>query len=74
MALADTAPAHDTDYARGVVLVLTAGVMWSIAGVVVRLMHDVTEWQILLYRSLALIATLSIFIALRNRGQGGEID
>ena len=65
MSAVETAPVHDQHYARGVVLVLLAGTAWSIAGLVVRLMHDVSEWQILLYRSLALVATLLVYIALR---------
>jgi len=59
---------HDQRYAKGVVLVLIAGCFWSIAGLVVRLMHDASEWQILFYRSLALVITLLVYIGLKNRG------
>ncbi len=59
---------HDQHYAQGVVLVLIAGCFWSIAGLVVRLMHDATEWQILFYRSLALVVTLLLYVGARNRG------
>jgi drug/metabolite transporter (DMT)-like permease len=69
MAIAQLLPAHDDPaYARGVALVLLAGVFWSIAGLVVRLIDDANEWQILFYRSVTLIAVLAAYIALRNRG------
>lgn len=58
----------NTDYRNGVFLVLIAGTFWSFAGLVVRLMENVIEWQILLYRSIALIATLLTYIAIKNRG------
>lgn len=58
----------DSAHGRGVALVLTAGVFWSIAGLVVRLMEGASEWQILFYRSLALVVTLLTYIAMANRG------
>jgi drug/metabolite transporter (DMT)-like permease len=51
-----------------VVLVLAAGCFWSVAGLVVRLMQEATEWQILFYRSVALVITLLLYLAIRNRG------
>ena len=48
---------------RGVVLVLTAGVCWSIAGLAVRLIEFATEWSILFHRSLALAAFLLTYMA-----------
>ena len=69
MAVSAPVATHDEHYARGVTLVLIAGCFWSIAGLVVRLMHEATEWQILFYRSLALVVTLLIFIGLRNHGK-----
>ncbi|MCH8154873.1 MAG: hypothetical protein IH786_06365 [Proteobacteria bacterium] len=51
------------------VLVLVSGCVLSIAGIVVRLMDSANEWQILFYRSLSLIATLLLVLALRNRGR-----
>jgi len=67
MAVAQSLPLNsDPAYSRGVVLVLLAGVCWSIAGLVVRLIHDAGEWTILFYRSLALVLILVLYIALRN--------
>ena len=58
-------------YLQGVVLVLLAGTIWSTAGIVVRAMDAATGWQIIFYRSAALIPTLLVLIALRNRGRVG---
>ena len=66
---APAAPARDPLYLRGVGLVLVSGCVLSIAGIVVRLMDSANEWQILFYRSLSLIATLLLVLALRNRGR-----
>ena len=61
---------HDTQgmHLRGVVLVLVAGTFWSISGIVVRLIDHAQPWQIVLYRSLTLMLTLSAWIAYRQRG------
>ncbi len=64
MAIADATFSH-AEHRRGVMLVLSAGVFWSIAGLLVRLMESASEWQILMYRSLALCLTLSLYLALR---------
>lgn len=60
----------DPLYRRGLSLVLLAGCFMSIGGLGVRLIHGANEWQILFYRSLALIVTLVLVIALRSRGRG----
>ncbi len=69
MAVTQTIATHDSNYAKGVALVLIAGCFWSISGLVVRLMHEATEWQILFYRSSALVITLLVYISLRSRGK-----
>ncbi len=57
-----------SDRARGVTLVLTAGVFWSFAGLAVRLIEDANEWQILFFRSVSLVAFLSLyFIVVRRK-------
>lgn len=58
----------ERDYRKGVLLVILAGTMWSIAGVVIRLMENIHEWQILFYRSTALVITLLIYLSLTTRG------
>ena len=40
----------------------------SIGGIGVRLVESADAWQILFYRSLALIATLLVVVSYRNRG------
>ena len=56
------------DYSRGVALVLLAGCIWSIAGVVMRYMENANEWQVLFYRSLTLSVFLFFYIGFRYRG------
>ena len=54
-------------HVRGVVLVLVAGGFLSIGGLVIRLIEAADEWQILFYRSIALVATLLAVLAVRQR-------
>jgi drug/metabolite transporter (DMT)-like permease len=61
-------PVRAAPYYRGVALVLLAGVFLSIGGLGVRLIEAASEWQILFYRSLALVPTLLAVLAWRNRG------
>ena len=56
-------------YRRGVVLVLSAGVCWSLAGIGIRLIETASVWQILFYRSLALTPFLLLVITLRGQGK-----
>ncbi len=49
-------------------LVVLAGLLMSIGGIGVRLIESADAWQILFYRSLALIATLLVVLGIRNRG------
>ncbi len=51
---------------KGVGLVLLAGVFWSTAGIIVRLIESANEWQIVFYRSLALVLTLLVVLVVRN--------
>jgi hypothetical protein len=63
---------RDVDYLRGVALVLLAGVLWSIGGVLVRWVEAASAWQIIFYRSFALALTLVLVIAIRHRGRLGN--
>lgn len=56
-------------YRRGVVLVLLAGSLWSTMGIGVRLMEVAIVWQILFYRSVALVPFLFVIITLRSGGR-----
>lgn len=62
----------DPLYVRGVVLVLLAGSFWSLGGLFVRLIEGADAWQIILYRSLALVASLLLLIAIRSEGRIGR--
>jgi drug/metabolite transporter, DME family len=64
-------PAESAGYARGVALVAFAGVFWSLGGILVRWIEAASAWQIIFYRSLALVLTLLAIIALRHRGRVG---
>ena len=63
-----TAVTRDPLYLRGVVLVMIAGTFWSLGGISVRLIESAGPWQILTFRSLALVATLGIVLCARYRG------
>lgn len=62
------APMSALTYGRGVMLVLLAGVFWSTMGLGIRTMEVANVWQILFYRSCALVPFLFILIAVRSRG------
>lgn len=57
----------DPVHLRGVALVATAGVFWSLGGVLVRWIEAADPWQIIFYRSLALALTLLAVLGLRHR-------
>ena len=46
----------------GVLLVLGGVTCWSLGGVLVRLTEGIDAWQIILYRSLILLAAMSLWI------------
>jgi len=58
-----------TAYRWGLFLVLSSGICWSTGGLCVRLIDQATVWQILFYRSIAMVGLLFIALALRSRGQ-----
>ncbi len=58
-------------YRRGLSLMFTATLFTSIAGVVLRLVEEADGWQVLFYRSAALVVTLLPFIAWRYGAGAG---
>jgi drug/metabolite transporter, DME family len=58
-------PAHG----RGVALALLGALFWSLSGLMVRLTEAAGPWQIVLYRSVAMTATLLLLLAVRHRGR-----
>jgi len=61
-------PGSGLSYRRGVVMVVSAGLVWSTMGLGIRLMEVANVWQILFYRSLAMAPFLFFIIAVRSRG------
>ncbi|MHA1599809.1 MAG: DMT family transporter [Alphaproteobacteria bacterium] len=57
------------NYRQGVFLVLLAGVCWSTMGLGIRYMEIANVWQILFYRSWALMPFLLLIITLRSGGK-----
>ncbi|MFM2354308.1 MAG: hypothetical protein RLZZ528_44 [Pseudomonadota bacterium] len=58
----------DISYRKGVALVIVAALMWSLMGLLIRLVGDVGTWQVLFYRSLGMIPVLFAVIAWRSGG------
>lgn len=56
-------------YRTGVLLVLAAGVVWSLMGLMIRLIDDADTWQILFYRSAGMAPVLALFVTIRSGGQ-----
>ncbi len=56
-------------YRRGLMLVLLAGLCWSTMGLGIRFMEQANVWQILFYRSCALVPFLFFIISVRSRGK-----
>ena len=48
-------------------MVLLAGVFWSTSGLIYRLIEQATSWQVLFYRSLALLIMLTLLLGFRYR-------
>jgi drug/metabolite transporter (DMT)-like permease len=53
-------------YLWGVVMVATAGALWSLIGVVIKLLEDMDTWQVLFWRSAGMIPVLAAFVLWRN--------
>ena len=62
----DSVTPKEHAHLKGISLVLLAGVFWSTAGIIVRLIESAHEWQIVFYRSLALVLTLLVVLVARN--------
>jgi DME family drug/metabolite transporter len=55
-------------YGTGVVMVLTAGVLWSLNGLMIRQIEVAGPWAVLAWRSLAMAPVLLVFLAWRSGG------
>lgn len=56
-------------YFQSVAMVIAAAVLWSLMGLVIRLMGDAGTWQVLFYRSLGMVPVLVFVIWRRSEGQ-----
>jgi drug/metabolite transporter, DME family len=59
---------QDAAWRRGVVMVMAAGALWSLAGLLVRSMEAASAWQILFVRSTAVAVTVLAVLLWRYRG------
>jgi drug/metabolite transporter (DMT)-like permease len=59
---------RDSAYRRGVVMVMAAGALWSLAGPLVRSMEAAGAWQILFVRSTTVVVTVLAVLLWRYRG------
>ena len=66
------APVGKRRHATGVILVLAAGVMLSIAGITLRHIESASGWQILFYRSLTFCIVIALWLTLRYRARVGR--
>ena len=55
-------------YRQGVALVVLAALMWSLMGLMIRLVGDASTWHVLFYRSLGMIPVLFALITWRSGG------
>ncbi|MXX64619.1 MAG: DMT family transporter [Acidimicrobiia bacterium] len=51
---------------KGIMLVATAGALWSTLGLGVRIMDSSTPWQILFYRAVPQLVFITIWVAMRR--------
>ncbi|WWE61802.1 DMT family transporter [Parasalinivibrio latis] len=58
---------QSTCYRRGVMLVLFAGLLWSLGGVGIRMIEAVDGWQIIFFRSAGMALFILIAIVIRSR-------
>ena len=61
----------NSDYRRGIALVVTGAALWSLMPLAIRQMGDAGAWQVLFYRSVALIPFLYWVVHRRSGGRTG---
>ena len=67
-------------YLTGALLIILAGVIWSVQGVLIRQIHEAGSWAVLFWRSVGMIPVLLLWLgprqaipALRSTGAAGAI-
>lgn len=61
--------AFQVSHRWGMVLVLAAGFVWSLNGLLLRVVGDAGTWQVLFYRSAGMVPVLFLWVALGSAGQ-----
>ncbi len=56
-------------YATGAGLIVLAGVLWSVQGLIIRNIHEAGSWAILFWRSAGMIPVLLAWIAVKSGGR-----
>ncbi len=56
----------------GMTLVLAAGTVWSLNGLILRMVGDAGTWQVLLYRSIGMVPVLFLWVSLVSGGQPAQ--
>lgn len=61
-------------YLMGATLVFLAGLLWSVQGLIIRLIEDAGPWTVLFWRSAGMVPVLLIWLGISSRGRVlGEI-
>ncbi len=68
-----TAAGSQAAILRGRIFVLLSGAGMSLGGLFIRSIEQADEWQILFWRSLAIVSALLIFMSARSRGRLGGL-
>lgn len=59
----------DSAGSRGILIVVLAGVIWSLQGVTIRMVEEANGSQIIFWRGVSQLITLLILVAIINRGR-----
>ncbi len=59
----------DLSYRAGALVVAVAAILWSLQGLVIRLIESADSWQVLFWRSVGVLPPLLALIAWRSRGR-----
>lgn len=61
--------AFQVSHRLGMALVLAAGTVWSLNGLILRMVGEAGTWQVLLYRSIGMVPVLFLWVAMASGGQ-----
>jgi len=64
----DTASPRVESYGRGLLLVATAGLLWSSGGLLYRLVEAASDWQIVAWRTFFMGISAAVYVVWRYRG------